>query len=133
MTTVISVCVAYHHKNLRGMVQLDLVTHYEYEQGCNFWKLIGGAERGKDAQGTIKILMDTDFTSDLAHFLHNIGGAQLNIGGNEALPKRYKVTPISTSTSHSVPIGDVGSERRSLAVLWGYPLKKFHLFTVSTP
>ena len=31
------------------------------------------AERGKDAQGTIKIHMDTDFTSGLAHFLHNIG------------------------------------------------------------
>ena len=36
--------------------------------------------------------MDTEFTSNLAHFLHNIGGAQLNIGGAEALPKRYKVT-----------------------------------------
>ena len=55
---------------------------------------MGGAEREKYAQGTIKILMDTDFTSDLAHFLHNIRGAQLNIGGGEALPKRYgKVTP----------------------------------------
>ena len=63
-------------------------------QGCNFWNLIGGTERGKDAQGsTIKILLDTDFTSDLAHFLHNIVGAQLNIGGAQALPKRYKVTP----------------------------------------
>ena len=31
-------------------------------QGCNFWKLFGGAERRKDAQGTIKILLDTDFT-----------------------------------------------------------------------
>ena len=49
-------------------------------QGCNFWKLIGGAERGKDAQGNIKILLDADFTSDLAHFLCNIVGAQLNIG-----------------------------------------------------
>ena len=29
---------------------------------------------------TIKILMDADFTSDLAHFLYNIGGAQSNIG-----------------------------------------------------
>ena len=29
---------------------------------------------------TIKILMDADFTSDLAHFLHNVGGAQVNIG-----------------------------------------------------
>ena len=49
-------------------------------QGYNFWKLIGGAERGKDAQGTIKILLNTDFTSDLTHFLHNIVGVQLNIG-----------------------------------------------------
>ena len=44
---------------------------------------------GKDAQGTIKILLDTDFTSDLDHFLHTIVGAQLNIGGAQALPKRY--------------------------------------------
>ena len=63
-------------------------------QGCNFWKLIGGAERGKDDQGTIKILMGTDFTSYLVHFLHNIGGAQLNIGGAQALSQRYKVTPM---------------------------------------
>ena len=53
---------------------------------------MGGAEKGKDVQGTIKILLGTDFTSDLAHFLHNIVGAQLNIGGAQALPKRYKVT-----------------------------------------
>ena len=56
--------------------------------------MIGGAERGKYAQGGIKILMDTDFFSHLDHFLHSIGGAQLNIGGAEALPKRYKVTPM---------------------------------------
>ena len=41
-------------------------------QGCNFWKVIGGAERGKYAQGTINIFLDTDFTSDLARFFHNI-------------------------------------------------------------
>ena len=57
-------------------------------QGCNFWKLIGGAERGKDAQGTTKILLDTDLTSDLTHILRNIVGAKLNIGGALALPKR---------------------------------------------
>ena len=34
----------------------------------------------------IKNLLDTDFTSDLAHFLHNIVGAQLNIGGAQAIP-----------------------------------------------
>ena len=59
------------------------------EQGCNFWKLIGGAERGKFAQGTIKIFLNTDFTSNLARFLHNIVGAQLNIGGVRALPEIY--------------------------------------------
>ena len=51
----------------------------------------GGAAH---AQGTIKILLNTDFTSDLAHFLHNIVGAQLNIAGAQALPNRYKVTPM---------------------------------------
>ena len=57
----------------------------------NFWKLFEGGERGKDAQGTIKILMDTDFASDLAHFLRNIGGAQLNIGVAEALQRDIKL------------------------------------------
>ena len=64
------------------------------EKGCNSWELIGGAERGKGVQGTIKILLDTDFTSDFVHFLHNIVGAQLNIGSVQALPRRYKVTPM---------------------------------------
>ena len=60
-------------------------------QGCNFWKLIRGAERGKDAQGTIKILLDMDFTSDLAHFLHDIAVAQLNIGGAQAPQRDIKL------------------------------------------
>ena len=68
-------------------------------QGFNFWKLIEGAERGKDAQGTIKILMDTDSTSYLTHFLHNIVGAQLNFGGAQALLKRYTVTPMEFAYS----------------------------------
>ena len=67
-------------------------------QDCNFWKLVGGAERGKYAQGrylpTIKSLLDTGFTSYLTHFLHNSVGAQLNIGSAQALTKRYKVTPM---------------------------------------
>ena len=69
--------------------------------GLNFWKLVGGAQREKDAQGTIKNLLDTDFISDLAHFFHNIVSAQLNIvsaqlniGSAQALPNRYKVTPM---------------------------------------
>ena len=49
-------------------------------QGCNFWKLIGGAERGNMLKVPSKSFMATDFTSDLTHFLHNIVGAQLNIG-----------------------------------------------------
>ena len=42
---------------------------------------------------TIKILIGTDFSSNLTRFLVNVKGAQLNIGGAEALRKRYKVTP----------------------------------------
>ena len=72
-------------------------------QGCNFWKLIGGAERGQRAEGTIKILQETDFTSDLVHSLHNILGAQLNIEGAQALPKRYKVTPMIWCLVHNQP------------------------------
>ena len=47
-----------------------------------------GAGRGKDAKGTIKIL-DTDFTSDLVHFLHNIVGAHSSTKhwGCSATPK----------------------------------------------
>ena len=56
--------------------------------------MVGGAERGKFAQGTIKILLGADFTSDLTQFLHNIADVQLNIRGAPALPKRYKVTPM---------------------------------------
>ena len=36
-----------------------------------------------------------DFTSDLAHFFHNPVRAQLNIGGAQALPNRYKVAEVS--------------------------------------
>ena len=46
-----------------------------------------------------KVLLDTDFTPDLPHFLHNIVGAQLNIGGAQALPKKYKVTPMLEGNS----------------------------------
>ena len=70
-------------------------------QGCNFWKLIGSAERGKDAQCmyvlTSKILLDTNFTSTLTHFLHSIGGALLNIGGAQALPRDIKLHQWRTS------------------------------------
>ena len=64
-------------------------------QGCNFWKLIGGAERGNMLKVPSKSFMETDFTSYLINFLRNIVGAQLNIGGAQALPKRYKVTPMA--------------------------------------
>ena len=40
----------------------------------------------KIAQGSIKIMLKLDFSSDLTHFLAIIGG-----GG---LPKRYNATPL---------------------------------------
>ena len=40
---------------------------------CNFSKSIGG-QRVKSAQGTIKTLLKSDFSSDLTHFLAIIGG-----------------------------------------------------------
>ena len=43
---------------------------------CNFsngWGG-GGAQRAKNVQGTIKILMEFDFSSNLTPFLTNIGG-----------------------------------------------------------
>ena len=65
--------------------------------------MIGGAERGKDAQGTTKILLNTDFTSDLAHFFHSIVGGQPNVGGAQTLPKRYKVTPMGSGDPAACP------------------------------
>ena len=41
----------------------------------------------------MKILMNTNFTPDLTHFLAKNRGAELNIGGAEALSKRYRTTP----------------------------------------
>ena len=52
------------------------------------------------AQGTIKILVESDFSSNLTHFLTIIGGSAHHWGGGggaRALPKRYKVTPLSSS------------------------------------
>ena len=59
---------------------------------CNFSKSIGGGggQRVKSAQGTIKVMLKSDFSSDLIHFLAIIGG-----GGG--LPKRYKATPSADS------------------------------------
>ena len=53
-----------------------------------------GAERKKNAQGTIKISVNTDFTSDLTHILVDIGDAQRNNEhwGAEALSKRCEIT-----------------------------------------
>ena len=48
-----------------------------------------GAQRVKSAQGTIKIRMKSDFSSDLTHFITIIGG-----GGSREVPKKYTVTPL---------------------------------------
>ena len=41
----------------------------------------GGGQRAKSAQGTIKILMESDFSSNLTPFLTNIGGISPSLGG----------------------------------------------------
>ena len=61
---------------------------------CNFSKSIGGRQRAKSAQDTIKIMMESDFSSNLTPFLTNIGGLNPRLGGR-ALPKKYKVTPLA--------------------------------------
>ena len=54
--------------------------------GVTFQNRLAGGQRAKSAQGTIKILMELDFYSNLTPFLTNIGGsahhwgAQPNIG-----------------------------------------------------
>ena len=65
----------------------------------------------KSVQGTIKILMESDFPSDLTPFLASIIGAQPNNqglstilgGGAQALPKRNKVTALRTN-NYFMPI-----------------------------
>ena len=59
----------------------------------------------KSAQSTIKILMKSDFSSDLTPFSYRywgIGpsggmGVQPNIGGSGIPLKRYKVTPLQAN------------------------------------
>ena len=72
---------------------MDTDSGHGTDQGCNFWNLIGSAQWEMMFK-YLKILMDMDFTSDLPHFLANIRCAQLYIGGAEAPPKRFKVTPM---------------------------------------
>ena len=80
---------------------------------CNFSKSIGGGggrgQRAKSAQGTTKIPIESDFSSNLTTFHANIGGgggAQPIIGGSTQhwgggglgpSQKRYKVTPLLIS------------------------------------
>ena len=52
---------------------------------CYWYWVVQGV---KSAQGTIKVLLKSDFSSDLTHFHATIGGRE------RALPKRYKVTPL---------------------------------------
>ena len=55
---------------------------------CNFSKSIGGPQGVKSAQGTIKILLKSDFSSGLTHFLAIIGGE-----GTRASKKDIKLGP----------------------------------------
>ena len=62
-----------------------------------------GAQRVKSSQGTIKILMKSDFSSNLTPFLPLLGGGGLSprlggisprLGEAQAFPKTYKVAPL---------------------------------------
>ena len=58
----------------------------------NDWGVVRGEKILKVPSNSLCIHLPTDFTSDFTRFLANNGGAQLNIGGAEALTKRYKIT-----------------------------------------
>ena len=60
--------------------------------GVTFPNQFGGGQKVKSAQGTIKTLLKSDFSSDLTHFFAIIG----DLGGEP--PKRYKVTPLRLGT-----------------------------------
>ena len=88
---------------------------------CNFSSRFRGWEqRAKNAQGTIKILMESDFSSNLTHLLSKLGGSahhwgrtQPTLEGLGARPKRYEVTPLSEGCI--CPFIDVLPRRRSSA------------------
>ena len=48
---------------------------------CSFAKKVGGAQSVKNAQSTLKILRNLDFSSDLVHFLAEVGRALAKLGG----------------------------------------------------
>ena len=73
---------------------------------CSFVKKVGVAKRVKSAQSTSKIRKNRGFSSDLVHFLTQVGGAQ-------ALPTEYVTTPL--------PI-----YMRCKSYIWG----KTHVFTL---
>ena len=62
-------------------------TYASTAQGCNLPKMIGGAQSDTSSQSTIKINMDTNFSSDLTYYLSYNGGAQVGIGGSQAPSK----------------------------------------------
>ena len=70
--------------------------------GATFFKSIGGAQRVKIAQGTVKTLMNSNFSSDLTLFaiiggsVHYWGSAQL--GGLGHSQKILSYAPVWTPT-----------------------------------
>ena len=65
----------------------------------------------KSAQGTIKILLKSDFSSDLTHFRAMIGVS----GGGGALPKRYEVTALTGTLGCT--IGGTGGSLDLVSIL----------------
>ena len=72
------------------------------DESLNIFISIWGTQMMKSAQGTIKILMNVYFSSDLNLFLTIIGGSAKHGGGlgsilrgGRAISNRYKVTSLS--------------------------------------
>ena len=72
-----------------GAVGTDTFSYFVWHVAhrCSFVKKVGGAQRVKSAQSTSKIRKNRGFSSDLVHFLTQVGGAQ-------ALPTEYVPTPL---------------------------------------
>ena len=85
---------------------------YRYTScSCNFSKSIGGGGglSGRSAQGAIKVLMESDFSSNFTPFIANIGEAQSDMGGGGSGPPKENRDTYLQSYASITARGSCGS------------------------